>query len=159
MGAWGVGPYDNDHAADMLGDLSSTIDPWIEKNLKSEDLYEVRAAAWVLGQLAASVYTYSPIWDDETEAALLDDEAAKAATGQQFDMPRDFRLRQAIKRLTEILEQEMDPDWRVAIEWDIAFLTAVMKDEFAAPGLMVKLAEAVSAGIPGLVNQRPMQEG
>lgn len=59
MGAWGRQPWDNDTAADFFGDLfPPDFHDKVVAGLRGEDEEEVRAAAWVVLQLAHSAYVW-----------------------------------------------------------------------------------------------------
>jgi len=60
-GAWGPGPLDNDAGADWLGNALSGIPQRVESGLRSENPDDVRAAAWLLGQVGY-LYAYSPYY-------------------------------------------------------------------------------------------------
>lgn len=62
MGAWGDLPWENDGAADFFGDLfPPDFHDKVATALRGDDPSEVRAAAWLVTQLAHSAY----IWPGE----------------------------------------------------------------------------------------------
>lgn len=75
MGAWGVGPIDNDSAADWLGNTLEPVVAQVEAVLKRYEatktpLYlvdEVRAAAWLFSRLDRNFVYDSMVRDDHRE--------------------------------------------------------------------------------------------
>ncbi len=52
MGSWGVGPTENDDAADLAFDLrEKTIYEVVEEGLNSDDVHEQRFGAWLVARL------------------------------------------------------------------------------------------------------------
>ena len=125
MGAWGTGPYDNDSAADLLGDLADKLTPRLLTWLKSGDLYDVRTAAWVMGQLGVSPYTAGS-WYDER-----DDLDGLSLFGFAIET-----LRQASLAGFNNGEHE----WGEAIMIQADYLESVERGDLAEPGLLSKIA-------------------
>jgi hypothetical protein len=72
MGAWGRKPWENDDAADFFAGLfPPDFHDKIMAALRSEWEEEVRAAAWVVTQLAHSGYVWPPNPEAMIEACRL----------------------------------------------------------------------------------------
>lgn len=82
MGAWGDQPWDNDSASDFFfGLFPPGFHDKVVAGLRSDDEFEVRAAAWVVYQLAHSGYVWPPTPAAMHEAcALAADKLEELAT-------------------------------------------------------------------------------
>lgn len=66
MGAWGVGPTDNDTAADLATDIGKkTIYEVVKEGLHSDDVDEQRFGAWLLAKLG-----YPFVYDNKAHVKL-----------------------------------------------------------------------------------------
>jgi len=89
MGHWGVGPYDNDTAADFMFDLpKKPITELIERGLNSTSYEEIRAAAWLLQQVGYN-YTYPLGMLEEHLQLAVDKLSAMAADTEWIESWRD----------------------------------------------------------------------
>lgn len=90
MGAWGRQPWDNDSASDFFIRLfRPEFHHKVMAGLRSDDEFEVRAAAWVVYQLAQSGYVWPPEPAAMYEACglaadKLDELAQESEEGDEF---------------------------------------------------------------------------
>lgn len=110
MGAWGTGPLDNDTAADWFYKLETVpvtkmIDDVVFSKKPNPD--ELRAASWLLSQLAGNGYVY-PIFKKENTVKEATNKMLRLASSKWIDdwnNPEEVRsnLRDEISTLESLL--------------------------------------------------------